>query len=53
MQFYQCHNDLIVVMTIYPLKNLKYDGYQRGLALIVHSFFDKKTEYGTVKNDNM
>ena len=22
-------------------KNLKYDGYQRGLALMVHKFFDK------------
>ena len=23
-------------------KNLKYDGYQRGLASVVHKFFDKK-----------
>ena len=23
-------------------KNLKYDGYQRGLPLMVYSFFDKK-----------
>ena len=24
-------------------KNLKYDGYQRGLASMVYKFFDKKT----------
>ena len=24
-------------------KNLKYDGYQHGLAWMVHKFFDKKT----------
>ena len=24
-------------------KNPKYDGYQRGLASMVHKFFDKKT----------
>ena len=23
-------------------KNLKYDGYQRGLGSVVHKFFDKK-----------
>ena len=25
-------------------KNLKYDGYQRGLASMVYKFFDKKTK---------
>ena len=27
-------------------ENLKYDGYQRGLALMVYKFFDKKTSSG-------
>ena len=27
-------------------KNLKYDGYQRGLASIVYKFFDKKISGG-------
>ena len=27
-------------------KNLKYDGYQRELALMVHKFFDEKTSGG-------
>ena len=30
-------------------KNPKYDGYQRGLALMIYKFFDKKTSGGTVK----
>ena len=25
-------------------KNLKYDGYQRGLALLIYEFFDKKNK---------
>ena len=29
-------------------KNLKYDGYQRGLSLIVYKFFDKKTSGGAI-----
>ena len=32
-------------------KNLKYDGYQRGLASTVYSFFDTKTGGGLVKNE--
>ena len=36
-------------MAKYP----KYDGYQRGLALMVYKFFDKKTFGGTVKNENI
>ena len=32
-------------------KNLKYDGYQRGLASMVYTFFDKKTSGGAVKNE--
>ena len=32
-------------------KNLKYDGYQRGLALTVCNFFDKKTSSKIVKNE--
>ena len=31
-------------------KNPKYDGYQRGLALMIYKFFDKKTSGGTVKS---
>ena len=29
-------------------KNLKYDGYQRGLASMVYKFFDKKSSGGGV-----
>ena len=43
------------------VKNLKYDGYQRGLASMVYRFFDKKSasladksaSSGTVKNENI
>ena len=34
-------------------KNPKYDGYQRGLALTVCKFHDKKTSGGTVRNGIM
>ena len=34
-------------------KNLKYDGYQRGLASMVYTCFDKKISGGAVKNENM
>ena len=34
-------------------KNLKYDGYQRGLASLVYKFFDKKTSGSSIKNENM
>ena len=34
-------------------KNLKYDGYQHGLASMVPKFFDKKTSSRTVKNENI
>ena len=30
-------------MRAYELRNLKYNGYQRGLASMVYKFFDKKT----------
>ena len=32
-------------------KNLKYDGYQRGLASIVYKFFDKTFSSGKIKNE--
>ena len=32
-------------------KNSKYDGCQRGLALTVYNFFDKKTSSKIVKNE--
>ena len=43
------------------IKNLKYDGYQRGLASTVYRFFDKKSALladksasgGKVKNENI
>ena len=31
-------------------KNLKYDGYQRGITSIVSNFFDKKYFGGAIKN---
>ena len=34
-------------------KNPKYDGYQRGLASMVHKFFNKKTCDGGVKNESI
>ena len=34
-------------------KNLKYDGYQKGLASMVHKFFDKKTSGSGIKNENI
>ena len=34
-------------------KNTKYDGYQRGLALMVYKFFDKKTSGNGIKNGNI
>ena len=30
-------------------KNLKYDGYQRGLASMAYKFFDKKTSGSSIK----
>ena len=32
-------------------KDLKYDGYQRGLASMVYKFFDKKLEGSDIKNE--
>ena len=34
-------------------KNLKYEGYQRGLASMIYSFFNKKTSDGAIKNENI
>ena len=34
-------------------KNLKYDGYQRGLASMVYRYFNKKASGGAIKNENM
>ena len=31
-------------------KNLKYDGYQRGITSIVSNFLDKKSFRGAIKN---
>ena len=32
-------------------KNLKYDGYQRGLASIIYKFFDKMSRGSGVNNE--
>ena len=34
-------------------KNLKFDGYKRGLASMVCKFFDKKLSGGAIKNELM
>ena len=34
-------------------KNLKYDGYQRGLAPMVYKFFDKKSSLGSGVNNEI
>ena len=34
-------------------KNLKYDGYQRGLGSMVHKLFDKKTSSRGIENKNI
>ena len=34
-------------------KNPKYDGYQGGLASVVHKFIDKKTSGRCIENENM
>ena len=34
-------------------KNLKYDGYQCGLASMVYKLFDKKTSNGAIKNKEL
>ena len=34
-------------------KNLKHDGYQRGLVSMVNKFFDKKTSGSGIKNENI
>ena len=35
------------------VKNPKHDGYQRGLASMVHKFLDKKRSSSGVKNKNV
>ena len=34
-------------------QNPKNDGYQCGLALMLHKFFDKEASGGTVRNENV
>ena len=34
-------------------KILKYDGYQRGLASLVYTFFDKKSSTGAIKSETV
>ena len=33
------------------IKNTKYDGYQRGLGLMIYYFFDKETSGGAVTDE--
>ena len=33
-------------------KNLKYDGYHRGLASVIYKFFDKKIKDSGIKNEH-
>ena len=42
-----------MIKHLHIAKNLKYDGYQRGLPSMAYNFFDKKTSGGTVKNENI
>ena len=45
-------NKILGNKTFNIAKNLKYDGYQRGLASMFCKFFDKKTvSVGNVKNE--
>ena len=32
---------------------MKYDGYQRGLASLVYTFFDKKSSTGAIKSETV
>ena len=34
-------------------KNPKYDGYQRGLTLMIYKCLDKKASSGAIENENM
>ena len=34
------------------VKNLKYDGYQSGIVLMVYKFFDETVSSGNIKNQN-
>ena len=34
-------------------KDIKYDGYQRGLTSMVYNVFDKKTSGSAIKNENL
>ena len=44
-------SDKVLVNKVFNIgKNPKYDGYQRGLASIVHKFFDQETSSSGVNN---
>ena len=44
--------DKILLDKVFDIaKNPKYDGYQRGLALMVSEFFDENISNGTVKTE--
>ena len=44
---------VLCVRTFNIAKNKKHDKYQRGLALMVFNFFDKKTSGGAIKKEIM
>ena len=43
---------ILINRTFNIAKDPKYDGYQRGLASMVHKFFDKKSKGSGAKNFN-
>ena len=44
-------NKVLLDQVFNTSKNLKYDGYQRGLASMVYKFFNKETASGGIKNE--
>ena len=46
-------NEILREEAVNTAKNLKYDGYQRGLASMVYTFFDKKTTGEIIQNKEL
>ena len=47
------HSDKILPDKAFNIgKNSKYDGYERGVALMVYRCFDSKTSVSVIKNGN-
>ena len=43
----------IQYLILFTGEDLKYDGYQRGLASVVYKFFDNKNSGSGIKNENI